>query len=283
MPGRCAGHSACDGVKELKMPAAIGDRCRGPAWILVLAVSIGLLWIDDARPATGPAGRAQPPVAGADGGTPVGAGRQPLGCASRPGSVVSGGASSGREVALTFDDGPSLAHTPQILATLDRFGAHATFFEEGRHVHGREALMRQILAAGDEIGNHSFSHPHDPGYRQLTRTDRYIHRATGFEPCLFRPPYGLLNSKVVAAARQAGLQIVLWSLDSHDEHHPGAAAIASHVLAAARPGAIVLMHDGGHHPQTVRALPTILRGLRRSGFGFATVSELLGERMRYGR
>lgn len=241
-----------------------------------------LILIDDASPATGPEGRTQPQIAGADGGTPVGAGRQALGCESRPGSVVSAGSSSGREVALTFDDGPSLTYTPRILATLDRLHARATFFEEGRHVHGREALMRQILASGDEIGNHSFDHPRDPGYGELARTDRYIRRATGFEPCLFRPPYGLLDPKVVAAARRAHLQIVLWSLDSHDDHHPGVAAIDRNVVAGAHPGSIVLLHDGGHHPQTVRALPGIIRGLRRLGLHFATVTGLLGERMRYG-
>jgi peptidoglycan/xylan/chitin deacetylase (PgdA/CDA1 family) len=265
------------------MLAASGGRRRAFALILTVVVSSGLLWMDDARPAVIPAGRAQAPVAGADGGTPVGTGPQVLGCEARPGTVLSEGSASAREVALTFDDGPSLTQTPRLLTILDRFGVHATFFEEGRHVFGREALMRQILASGDEIGNHSFSHPHRPGYRQLARTDSYIHRATGFEPCLFRPPYGLLNSKVVAAARRAGLQIVLWTLDSHDEHHPGAAAIASHVIAAARPGSIVLMHDGGHHPQTVRALPSLLRGLRHRGFGFVTVSELAGEPMLFDR
>jgi peptidoglycan/xylan/chitin deacetylase (PgdA/CDA1 family) len=206
-----------------------------------------------------------------------------VGCSSRPGSTAAAASGAGSDVALTFDDGPSLTQTPPILAILESFGAHATFFEEGRHVPGREALMRQILASGDEIGNHSFSHPRDPGYGQLARTDRYVRRATGFEPCLFRPPYGLLNPKVTAAARRNGLQIVLWSLDSHDDHHPGAAAIAANVVAGARPGAIILLHDGGHHPQTVRALPAILRGLRRLGFGFATVTQLLGGRMRYGR
>jgi peptidoglycan-N-acetylglucosamine deacetylase len=278
-------------MRQVNMPSSypqfaadmfIGDRRRIFALILALALSGGLLRID-AGLARNPAAGRRVPTAGADGGTPVGAGPQALGCESRPGSVLSAGSPSAREVALTFDDGPSSVQTPRVLATLDRFHAHATFFEEGRHVQGREALMRQILASGDEIGNHSFSHPDDPGYAQLARTDRYIRRATGFEPCLFRPPYGELNSKVVAAARRAGLQIVLWSLDSHDERHPGAAAIASRVIAAARPGSIVLMHDGGHHPQTARALPSILRGLGHRGFDFVTVSRLAGERMRYDR
>jgi peptidoglycan/xylan/chitin deacetylase (PgdA/CDA1 family) len=234
----------------------------------------GVLGIDEVTPAAGPS---QP-----SGGTPVGAGRTPVGCTSRPGAVVASGPAS-RAVALTFDDGPSLTQTPAILAVLDRLHARATFFEEGRHIDGREDLMRQILAAGDEIGNHSFDHPRYPGYGELAATDRRIRSATGFEPCLFRPPYGLIDAKVAAASRRARLETVLWSLDSHDDHHPGAAAIRANAVDLAQPGSIVLMHDGGHHPQTVRALPGIVRALRARGFRFDTVTELLGGRMRYAR
>lgn len=143
--------------------------------------------------------------------------------------------------------------------------------------------MRRILAAGNEIGNHSFDHPRDPGYGELAATDRRIRAATGFEPCLFRPPYGLLDASTEAAARRAHLETVLWSLDTHDDHHPGAAAIRVSAVGFAGPGSIVLMHDGGHHPQTVRALAGVIRGLRARGFRFATVTALLGGRMRYRR
>ncbi|HTT95932.1 MAG TPA: polysaccharide deacetylase family protein [Solirubrobacterales bacterium] len=208
--------------------------------------------------------------------------RLPTGCtATVPGTVTSG-SPAGNRIALSFDDGPSLTQTPPILATLKRFGAHATFFEEGRHVHGREEVMREILAAGDEIGNHSYHHPEYPGNAELAATDRKIHEATGFEPCLFRPPYGLIDAKVEAAARRNGLEMVLWTFDSEDDRHPGTAAIVANVVDGATPGAIVLMHDGGHHPQTVRALPAVLRGLRARGFHFATVTELLGGRMLHG-
>lgn len=209
----------------------------------------------------------------------AGAGHQPVGCTSRPGATATAGTAVGDRVALSFDDGPSLTQTAPILATLNRLHAHATFFEEGRHVHGREALMREILASGDEIGNHSYHHPEYPGGGELGSTDRAIRAATGFEPCLFRPPYGLVDAKVTGAARHNHLEMVLWTLDSEDDHHPGVAAIEANVLHGTIPGAIVLMHDGGHHPQTVRALPGIIRGLRARGFHFATVTELLGGRM----
>lgn len=236
-------------------------------------LTLALTWVGVAEP------EARADSVESDGGTTVGAGQGPVGCTSRIGATVTAGANAGREVALSFDDGPSLTQTPPILHTLQRMHARATFFEEGRHVRGREELMRQILASGDEIGNHSYHHPEYPGYGELSQTDRKIQEATGFEPCLFRPPYGLIDAKVAKAARRNHLEMVLWTLDSEDDRHPGVATIVRNVVAGATPGAIVLLHDGGHHPQTVRALAAVIRGLRARGFHLVTVTELLGGRM----
>jgi peptidoglycan/xylan/chitin deacetylase (PgdA/CDA1 family) len=227
-----------------------------------------------------------------DGGTVVGAGEEPFGCTSSPGAIVregpkagwsAAGAAAGGEVALTFDDGPSRTQTPAILATLDRLGARATFFEEGRHVRGREALMRQILASGDEIGNHSFHHPVDPGEGELSSTQAAIRAATGFTPCLFRPPYGELDRKEKDSAIADGLELVFWTLDSEDDTHPGVGPIRARVVRRTKPASIVLLHDGGRHPQTVQALPGIVEGLQRRGFRLVTVTELLGGQMLYRR
>jgi peptidoglycan/xylan/chitin deacetylase (PgdA/CDA1 family) len=220
-----------------------------------------------------------PAWGGGDGGTVVGAGEEPFGCTSTAGAIAREGmaaAKAANEVALTFDDGPSSTQTPAILETLDRLGARATFFEEGRHVRGREALMRQILAAGDEIGNHSFHHPVDPGEGELASTQTAIRAATGFTPCLFRPPYGELDRKEKAAAQASALELVFWTLDSEDDTHPGVGAIRARVVRRAKPGSIVLLHDGGDHPQTVEVLPGIVEGLQRRGFRLVTVTELLG-------
>ncbi len=222
----------------------------------------------------------------ADGGTVFGAGEEPYGCTSHAGAIAREGppaAKAANEVALTFDDGPSAVQTPAILEALDRLGAHATFFEEGRHVRGREATMRQILALGDEIGNHSFHHPVDPGEGELASTQAAIRAATGFTPCLFRPPYGELNRPEEAAARANGLEMVLWTLDSEDDAHPGVGPIRARVVRRARPGQVVLLHDGGRHPQTVEAIAGIVEGLQRRGLHLVTVTELLGGRMLYRR
>jgi peptidoglycan/xylan/chitin deacetylase (PgdA/CDA1 family) len=221
-----------------------------------------------------------------DGGTVVGAGEEPYGCTSHAGAIAREGppaAKARKEVALTFDDGPSAAQTPAILEALDRLGAHATFFEEGRHVAGREATMRQILALGDEIGNHSFHHPVDPGEGELAATQEAIRAATGFTPCLFRPPYGELNRTEEEAARANGLEMVFWTLDSEDDTHPGVGPIRARVVRRTKPGQIVLLHDGGRHPQTVEAIAGIVEGLQRRGFRLVTVTELLGGRMLYRR
>ncbi|HVX47969.1 MAG TPA: polysaccharide deacetylase family protein [Candidatus Saccharimonadales bacterium] len=211
----------------------------------------------------------------ANGGTPND-GKIPIGCTAPAGSLITSGSPDGRRVALTFDDGPSVKYTPKILATLKHYGVHATFFEEGKHVHGRESLMTDILASGDEIGNHSYHHPEYPGYGELSSTNKRIKKATGFKPCLFRPPYGLVDGNVSSAASRLGLEMVEWDVDSLDDKHPGVSAIKSNVLSQAQPGSIILMHDGGHHPQTVKALPGIIKGLRARGFGFDTVTELTG-------
>ena len=241
--------------------------------LLCLAAALSLLLAVAAAARPGP-----------DGGTIYGAGEEPYGCTSHAGAIVREGppaAEAANEVALTFDDGPSAAQTPAILETLDRLGAHATFFEEGRHVRGHEATMRQILALGDEIGNHSFHHPVDPGEAELASTQAAIRAATGFTPCLFRPPYGELNRTEKAAARANGLEMVFWTLDSEDDAHPGVGPIRARVVRRTKPGQIVLLHDGGRHPQTVEAIAGIVEGLQRRGFRLVTVTELLGGRMLY--
>jgi peptidoglycan-N-acetylglucosamine deacetylase len=88
---------------------------------------------------------------------------------------------------------------------------------------------------------------------------------------------------VTEAARRNGLETVLWNLDAGDDHHDSAGEIESHAIHRAQPGSIVLMHDGGHHRETPKALPSIIRGLRARGFQLVTVSALLGGHIRYRR
>jgi peptidoglycan-N-acetylglucosamine deacetylase len=248
---------------------------RGLAALLAVPVAVAL-----PAPACGVAA-SKASVGPPTGGTTAGA--RAVGCTSRPDTVVTSGPPDGRRVALTFDDGPSTGQTPAILVTLNRLGAVATFFEEGHHVDGRQQLMEEILASGDEIGNHTFHHSLFPGPMEIKSAERAIRAATGFRPCLFRPPYGLLSDAVRAAAGGSGLETVLWDVDSEDDRLSGAGVIRGNVLRQVTAGSIILLHDGGHHPQTVRALPGIVRGLRARGYRLVTVTELLGGRFLYRR
>jgi peptidoglycan/xylan/chitin deacetylase (PgdA/CDA1 family) len=178
-----------------------------------------------------------------------------------------------RAVALTFDDGPSPRYTPQILAVLRRLNVPATFFAVGYLADEYPHLIWRELLAGMTVENHSHSHPQP--FAQLSRglIDGQVAlgarslRRVGADAVLFRPPGGSVSPAVVRAAHSQGEQTVLWSVDPGDWHHgatPG--GITRKVLAAVRPGSIVLLHDGGgDRSATVAALPRIIEGIRRRG------------------
>jgi peptidoglycan/xylan/chitin deacetylase (PgdA/CDA1 family) len=182
-------------------------------------------------------------------------------------------------VALTFDDGPWPHTTGQILAILAQRRAPATFFVVGRQVQRYPQLLRRELAAGMVVGTHSYRHPQRfnrlPARRvreEIIRGRRTLDRL-GVRPVGFRPPGGAASATVVAAAEQLGLRTVVWSVDPAD-WQPGTTAdqLVRRVLAAARPGAIVLLHDGGgDRSATVAALPAIIEGLRHLGLTLTTL------------
>jgi peptidoglycan/xylan/chitin deacetylase (PgdA/CDA1 family) len=195
--------------------------------------------------------------------------------------VRRGPPSASKRVALTFDDGPATL-TTSFLKVLEREHVPATFFVVGRNVAGRQAVLRRALAGGSMLGNHSFTHVNlaaadDAALRELTDTQDAIRAATGFTPCLFRPPFGLSSRRLVHAAGAQGLKSILWSVNPQDFTEPGAKIIRRRVLDGVRPGSIVLSHDGGgQRRQTLAALPGIIRTLKARGYRFVTVTDLLG-------
>lgn len=204
-----------------------------------------------------------------------------VGCTGGSAGLVTNGPRDRRALALTFDDGPS-EYTPGFLDVLRRKHAHATFFEIGQEMAGRQSTMRRILREGDEIGNHTMHHTEYPGYASIAPTTSLVESITHFRPCLFRPPGGAVNSSVIAAAGADGLRTITWDVDPADWSNPGSAAVYSRVVGAAQPGSIILMHDGGGpRGGTLAALPSIIDTLRARGYRFETVTELLGERMIY--
>ncbi|MFD4656019.1 polysaccharide deacetylase family protein [Kitasatospora sp. NPDC058444] len=188
------------------------------------------------------------------------------------------GAKGAKVVYLTFDDGPSPAYTPKVLATLSRYGVRATFFEIGQNVAAHPSVTAQVAKQGHSVQNHSWSHPDLRRLSaaalnaQLADTDKAIRAQTGRTPNCLRPPYGAVNSTVRSKAATLGKQVVLWSVDPADWSRPGTAAISSRVLNNVRPGSVILLHDGGgDRSQTVAALPTIISTLKSRGYGFATL------------
>lgn len=204
-----------------------------------------------------------------------------VGCTGGSAGLLSNGPRDAKALALTFDDGPS-EYTPGFLQVLREKGVHGTFFEVGQEMPGREATMRQILAAGNELGDHTMNHVEYPGYAQIAGAAQRIEEYTHFKPCLFRPPGGAVDSSVVATAGSLGMRTINWDVDPRDWSTPGTSAIYNTIVGNARPGSIILMHDGGGpRGETLAALPGIIDTLRARGYAFETVSELLGYRLIY--
>lgn len=186
-------------------------------------------------------------------------------------------------IALTFDDGPWPNTTTKILATLKQHQVKATFFVIGKHVKLYPQLIKQVVAEGHAIGNHTWSHEY--GYyseaaaaRELDETAKLVYQTTGVKTSLFRPPAGILNNGLVSTAQEKKYAVVMWSVDSKDWRYRGniSQPLAESVLKDAKPGGIILMHDGGgDRTTTVQALPQIITQLKKQGYTFVTVPELM--------
>ncbi len=181
-------------------------------------------------------------------------------------------------VALTIDDGPHPVWTPKILQLLDRYHVPALFCMIGNQVLGHESIARSVVSDGHQLANHTWSHPiklaskAGPQVRQeIDRAQEKIYDTTGYVPKLFRSPGGAWSSTVMAEAANARLVPLDWSDDPRDWSRPGTAAIERSLLAA-RPGQILLCHDGGgDRSQTYTALSTVLPALRARGYRFVAL------------
>jgi peptidoglycan/xylan/chitin deacetylase (PgdA/CDA1 family) len=186
-------------------------------------------------------------------------------------------------VAFTFDDGPGPSWTKLVLDTLDDYQVPATFFLVGRNVVAHGGLLRGRLDR-HEVGNHSWSHPDlatmdAPTVQgQLARAHDAIHAATGRHAQLFRPPYGHLAGSTLMVADKFDYNLVLWSHQMDEQRYvddpPGQARA---IVETTRPGQIILAHDVGATKRYVALsqLGAMFTGLRRRGFRFVTVSELI--------
>ncbi|MGG2081249.1 polysaccharide deacetylase family protein [Lysinibacillus pakistanensis] len=185
-------------------------------------------------------------------------------------------------IALTFDDGPHKKYTPEILDVLSKYDAKATFFIVGENAEKNPELALRIHDENHELAIHTYTHPFKTNVsnliKEIKQTHATIYGITGYSPVLFRPVEGQYTDAMIDAIHKEGYKVVMWSwhLDTFDWKSPGEKKIINTVLKGAKPGSVVLFHDGGgNREQTVRALKKVLPELEQQGYKFVTISELL--------
>ena len=202
------------------------------------------------------------------------------------GSVLGELPEADQSVSLTFDDGPNPDATPRILDALGEHGVKATFFILGAYAERWPELVRRVMNEGHQIGNHGYFHRKlhlkSPFYvrRDITLGKRAIEHAGVDSPRFFRAPHGFRSPWVTRIAQSLGERTIGWSLGVWDSDCPGVNAIVERTVFGAKPGSIILLHDGdgynvnGDRTQTAAAIPLIISGLRDRGFQFATLPPL---------
>lgn len=204
-----------------------------------------------------------------------------------PNIVVLHGDPAINQVALTFDDGPDIRFTPQVLDVLAKHDVKATFFLFGARAEENREITKRIHDEGHAIGNHTYWHPNLPKESlerlrwELTETEQVIEEIIGFKPRLFRSPYGALNDEIVKVLGQEDYTVIGWDVDSLDWKQLGADIISDNILSNVSFGSIILMHDGTDWSAdlsgTVQALDTVILKLKEDGTKFVTVPELIGQ------
>jgi len=198
-----------------------------------------------------------------------------------------------RVVALTFDDGPSITGSPAILDILDKYGVKATFFVIGGEIIKDPDSVFRMDDSGHDVGNHFHSNkrlkdiPYKDAVSGINQTNNSIFSVIGKWPDYFRPPGGKCPDYLSDYIKSKNMKVIGWTINAEDytEFTEGfeieknykeiAESLTEKVLEEVTPGAIVLLHNGSK--QTIMALPKIIDGLRKKGYGFVTISELLGD------
>lgn len=183
-----------------------------------------------------------------------------------------------KQIALTFDDGPNPKTTPQIIKTLKKYDAKATFFVVGKNVQKYPKTVKEVFDAGHEIGNHTYDHSKlttlsvKQVRTQIQLTDIAVKAAINQNTTLFRPPYGAYNKTITGLLNVPN---VMWSIDTLDWKHHDPKKTLQIVKSNAKKNSIILMHD--IHQTTADSLDAVLAYLSDEGYEFVTVSELLAK------
>lgn len=200
------------------------------------------------------------------------------------GVIVPRVSTSEKVVALTFQDGPTPRATNEILGVLAEMKVKATFFVIGAELERNMAEGRKIVAAGHELGNHSYSHVRmilvTPSFvrQEIEKTDRLIREAGYSKEINFRPPFGKKLLALSYYLSKTGRKTIMWDVepDSNAEIASDSRRIIEVVRSRVRPGSIILLHAMyPRRQQSLKAVRGIIESLGREGYGFVTVSELL--------
>jgi len=188
---------------------------------------------------------------------------------------------SNKAIALTFDDGPWPIYTEQVLDILQQNDIKATFFLIGQHLKNHPEIAQKVVEAGHALGNHTWNHhyhnvPREVAAKEIEDTNALIYEVTGFKTEWFRPPGGVLTNGLNGYAHSQNYAVAMWSSDARESSFSSSGALVNNVLSTAKPGGIVLLHDGGgNRSATVQALPIIIAQLKQQGYKFVTLPELL--------
>lgn len=184
-----------------------------------------------------------------------------------------------KKIAISFDADSGNEETARLIDLLRRYSVKATFFVVGAWVQRYPESLRALAAAGHEVGNHSATHPHMPRLSgsemlsQITECNSRVQSVTGKTPVLFRAPYDDYSNLLIETAQSASMQCVQWDIDSCDWKNLSPKAITKQVISQAKPGSIILFHNGALN--TATALPDILSALQTQGYTIVPVSQLL--------
>lgn len=185
-----------------------------------------------------------------------------------------------RSVMLTIDDGPSAYWTPRYLRLLEKYDVKATFNLIGEQVPSQRALVHAMASQGHVLANHTWTHDLRLPYRtaseirsEMARTNEAIERAARIRPRIFRSPGGAWGPRIFDALVAEQMMPLGWDIDPRDWARPGIASIETSMLRA-RPGDIILCHDGGgDRSETYAALERVIPALKRRGYRFVTLPE----------
>lgn len=187
------------------------------------------------------------------------------------------------KIALTFDDGPHPRYTPKILEILKKYNIKATFFSVGINAYYYPDTLKKVIAAGHEIGNHTYTHPKvckiEKGrlQKEIEDCENILYEFGEYKTKLFRPPEGMIDGDILNIINDLDYDVILWDIDTRDWAHTPPDQIAQKVIKNISSGDIILMHDYiGVNSPTCEALELFIPELLKKGYKFVTVSELIG-------